>query len=317
MATQQVEAETLPVDGPPEISPELAEAINEAGDITFVTPRHEMVLVTPEIAARWLATNPRNRTLRRNKVDEYAMAMKEGKWNFDGQPIRRGVTEEGREILLDGQHRLHAILESEVPQLMSTWRFIKIEAQDTMDIGLKRMAGDSLKMRGEKNTAALAGALALTLRWERGIRGPQLGSNAAAGTVQIQDQIKFLEDHPDFRDGVVLGGRIRYAVGGRVPISVLATGYFIMSNLGTDEAENDATMFFALLESGIGLGEGSPILALRSQWARAARDSLRMSTSYYLAQLIKAWNMYRDNESAQRILWKNTGPNPEPYPEPH
>jgi hypothetical protein len=318
MATKKTAVLDAPeMQGPESISAELAEAIKKAGDLDFVAPEHEVILVTPPIAALWLSQNPRNRSLRRHKIEEYATAMREGKWNFDGQPIRRGVTEEGKEIVLDGQHRLNAILESETSQLMSVWRFIKIDAQDTMDIGLKRSAGDSLKMRGEKYTAALAGVLAMTLRWTRGVRAGNLTVNTGIGTVQIQDQLQFLDAHPDIRDGVIIGQRVRTAVGGRVPISVLGTAHFLFSNLGDDMCEEQTTQFFGTLESGEGLLEGSPILALRNQWIRSARDKINTHQSYYLAQIIKAWNMYRDGESAQRVILKHGASNPETFPEPH
>jgi hypothetical protein len=279
-------------------------------------PVHEMVLVTPEIAGQWLANNPHNRNLRRHKVDEYAQAMREGTWNFDGMPIRRGRMEDGREVVLDGQHRLHAIIEADTPQLMSVWRFIKVEAQDTMDTGLKRQASDALKMRGEKDTAALAGVIALSARWTRGVRGSNLTVNTGPGSISIPALLKFLEEHQDLRDGVRPSGRVRTAVGGRVPVSVLGTCYWLFSNLPDENANEDTIAFFGQLESGEGLTEGSPILALRNQWIRVARDKISTHQSYYMAQLIKTWNMWRAGETASRIIFKAGGANPEPFPEP-
>lgn len=74
-----------------------------------IKPRLSFMQVTPEIAKRWLTRNPRNRVARPATVARYARDMAAGKWHLDGSPIRFDATG----TLLDGQHRLAAIIESE------------------------------------------------------------------------------------------------------------------------------------------------------------------------------------------------------------
>lgn len=69
----------------------------------------EVKNVTPSMAERWLKKNhPRNRPIARNRVTSFANDMREGKWELTHQGVC--FDKEGR--LIDGQHRLHAIVES-------------------------------------------------------------------------------------------------------------------------------------------------------------------------------------------------------------
>lgn len=77
-------------------------------------PNCYKVLVTPEIAAVWLGYNLFNRPLNNREVDNLARLMKEGKWMDTGQAIILGVN-----VVLDGQHRLQAIILSGIPQMMT------------------------------------------------------------------------------------------------------------------------------------------------------------------------------------------------------
>ena len=67
----------------------------------------ENVTVTPEMAARWLADNPHNRAIRKERVDELCETILSGKWKLN-PPIE--VFDTGR--LWNGQHRLTAIVQT-------------------------------------------------------------------------------------------------------------------------------------------------------------------------------------------------------------
>ena len=67
----------------------------------------ETVTVTPEMAGRWLADNPHNRAIRKERVDELCEKIRSGKWKLN-PPIE--VFDTGR--LWNGQHRLTAIVQT-------------------------------------------------------------------------------------------------------------------------------------------------------------------------------------------------------------
>jgi hypothetical protein len=70
--------------------------------------RTETIAVTPAMAEHWLERNHDNRPLRYHKVKEWARAIADGRWQLTHQGI--AIDEAGN--LLDGQHRLSAIVET-------------------------------------------------------------------------------------------------------------------------------------------------------------------------------------------------------------
>lgn len=68
-----------------------------------------VVNVNPEQAKLWLSNNPNNRPINTLKVNKYAKMMKNGLWNFkESTPIQINKNE----VLINGQHRLSAILQT-------------------------------------------------------------------------------------------------------------------------------------------------------------------------------------------------------------
>ena len=65
-----------------------------------------LVIVTPEMAKQWLLKNNFNRPLKPKLVDNYVRQIEAGHWRRTHQGI--AFDEEG--VVLDGQHRLHAII---------------------------------------------------------------------------------------------------------------------------------------------------------------------------------------------------------------
>ena len=127
-------------------------------------PVDEQVLITqewigPEEAKVILGGNTRNRRLReRTLVDSFARDMVNGNWRFTGDPIQ--IAPDG--LLLNGQHRLHAIIRANVRLKFVVIRNVDPAAQDVMDTGGTRSPGDVLTLRGlasGKQLAAAAGQL--------------------------------------------------------------------------------------------------------------------------------------------------------------
>lgn len=90
--------------------------------------------VTPEMAGTWLANNPGNRAIIRARVDHYAALMKAGAWALNGETIVLGPGGE----LLDGQHRLSAVVAAGVPVPMLVASGVALAARPTIDIGKSR-----------------------------------------------------------------------------------------------------------------------------------------------------------------------------------
>jgi len=100
-------------------------------------------LITPATATTWLEGNTHNRALRDATVQRYARDMAAGRWRLTHQGIAFGP--DG--TLIDGQHRLWAIVEADTAIRMMVARGVPADAQAVIDDNLPRTAVDALKLR--------------------------------------------------------------------------------------------------------------------------------------------------------------------------
>lgn len=112
--------------------------------------------ITPEIAKTMLGENVNNRRISRDNVNLFAREIRNGEWRFNGEAIKFG--KDGR--LLDGQHRLLAVIAADKPLTTLVIRGLEDETQQTMDSGKTRTLGDVLTLRGEKKSTQLAASRA-------------------------------------------------------------------------------------------------------------------------------------------------------------
>ena len=102
--------------------------------------------ITPQMAMLWLSKNAEeNRNVRETVVRRYAGEMVEGRWAVTHQGI--AFDREGK--LVDGQHRLRAVMLAAVPVRMLVFRNVPVGCSGPIDQGASRSPGDLL---GKKNT---------------------------------------------------------------------------------------------------------------------------------------------------------------------
>jgi len=71
-------------------------------------PNAYLVDVTPELAKSWLDEHPTNRSVSESYVQKLATYMESGLW----QPSHTGIALTENGTILDGMHRLHAVIRS-------------------------------------------------------------------------------------------------------------------------------------------------------------------------------------------------------------
>lgn len=111
--------------------------------------------ITPAKAKTYLGHNLANRNVRRSHVLFLANEMTAGRWKETHEGI--GFFEDGD--LADGQHRLHALIESGTSQKMLVVRGLSKDAMSGIDVGAKRSIGDYLHLHhGVANSNLTAAA---------------------------------------------------------------------------------------------------------------------------------------------------------------
>lgn len=265
-----------------------------------------MERVTPAIAEKWLAKNTHNRDINKRVVASLVRDMEDGNWLDNGATIT--FSDEG--VLLDGQHRLTAVVESGVSITVIVVRGASAESQHTMDTGAKRTLSNALKLRGEKSYVQLAAAIVANIAWDRGEKSFRAGINRKITNSEAMD---YLERNPWIRDQIIEVNRFTNRFRG-VPTGVISVLYRVFAEIDPF----DADAFFDRLACDENHHRGEPIYAARKViMDDYTRTNGHRDNKWKAAILIKAWNKFRDGEDAITLRFSAGGANPERFPEPH
>ena len=91
--------------------------------------------ITPDLAKEYLMTNiAKNRNIAQKRVQFYSKQMKDGNWHQTPQ----GIVFDTNGCMIDGQHRLMAIIDANVPVSMTVIREAPEESFRILDSGMCR-----------------------------------------------------------------------------------------------------------------------------------------------------------------------------------
>lgn len=245
------------------------------------TPLVQIETVTPELAEDWLKGNTRNRPIRPHLITGYARDMAAGRWTLTGEAVKFAA--DG--TLLDGQHRLLAIVQADVPVQLCVVRGLDLQAQNSMDIGAKRTTADALRLNGDKYGKTLAAVARMILT--EGDKTRYRPTNA--------ELIAFVEKDETLRWVLetVSTGDI-YTLRRITSPTVIAYAYWRLHAIDPYATAE----FFGKLATLVNLPEGSPILVLHKRLsAHMGKANGRAYRREVLAYIFMSWNAWRRNES--------------------
>jgi len=108
--------------------------------------------ITPALAEKYLSTNVEHqRHIQVPKVGLYAKMMRDGEWALDGQSLKFAKNGK-KEVLIDGQHRLHAIILAGTPIETAVIRGLGLEAFHTLDQVYGRTVEHFYQIAGTKHS---------------------------------------------------------------------------------------------------------------------------------------------------------------------
>ena len=240
------------------------------------------VQVTPELARKWLKTNQDNRKLSDAWVRKLARDMSNDDFPNVGESIKFDT--DGH--LIDGQHRLEAVMLSKKTVEFQVTENIPREHRYRMDKNRPRKVSDELTMRYRIPSSQMAvAAVRIILMWEIEVIKSETfkptDSEIIDFTVKNQELI-----NQAVRYGMSLRSEI-----GALP-SPTAALYFLTYQI--DAAE--ALSFWDLLKSGEGLHKGDPELTLRAAIGRLQVKGGEKNPKSFMAMLAKAWNARREGK---------------------
>lgn len=279
-------------------------------------PRMSVEVITPAIAEEMLKHNSNNRPIKKSQVLFLTNEILANRWITTGQAI----TFVGK-TLVDGQHRLQAVIAADKPITSCVIRFPSTantkQIFQVTDRGVTRTFADTLAMQGESNVGVLATVLLGLDRYYKAIDAvdknaktiPYTSQTRAANKTSrsrnVDGEIKkkplshitqLLEQYPFARNSAAFGQKMSAAR----PQILMKGQWGLLHAIYTDIDEIEASNFLESLQSGENLSRHSPIMQLRERMLSIrtdkTRDSVAIGMQVILAMSNAAWNAYRTDK---------------------
>ncbi len=255
----------------------------------------ENVVVTPEIARQLLATvREDQRKLDLKRVNRYAALMADGQWPVTGASLQ--IDTDG--YMIDGQHRLHAVVRSGVSIKFMITHDVPPESFDYIDRNGVRTAAQFYQ--GKNVNLSMSGAR-YVWQVEHHLTYNNTVSPFAWSRLAPHEQVEYAYSWPELEEWSTLVKAVSFkrsiiSVPGRLLMPVIMQAARTPWHTQIED-------FILGLREGINLGETDPRLLLRSQLvndpAKFAHTSLS-DIGYSL--IVKTWNAYVQREVVARPL---------------
>lgn len=242
------------------------------------------VLITPALATAWLRRNEANRKLRPRAVSQYVSDIQRGAWKPTGETIKFSTT--GR--LLDGQHRLAAIVASGVAVRMCVATGLDNSAFDVIDTGRSRTGADVLVIEGVglRESSTVAAAMPLILNYQRGLVPHSRARYSNQELIEAWNTQAAIRRSSQFV--------------AKLPRRVMPIGHSKALFLHWAFCQRDidaADEFIERLFTGEHLGKSEPLYHLRQRLLQLRMEGQSVADTVMLHAGIKAWNATRTGRS--------------------
>jgi len=276
--------------------------------------RVSIAVVTPKQAQKWLEGNVDNRNLREARVLQLAQVLQRGEWELTGDAL---VFDED-DTLLNGQHRLTAVVIADIPARFIILRGVPAKAQEVFDSGLARTLGDQLQRRGVPYYTYVSSALFWLHRLEY---SEESGVAHYAEPIQrptFRQLLALYERNPELAEEAKAIGRhvnnLKVRAGATLAI------YHRLRRIEDDNIDGEVDRFFENWLTGENLKASDPIYRLR-EWTledAAKRHTKGRAPDYrFVAYVMVAWNKWRDGEPIRQLKWVYTPTTRMSWPVPH
>lgn len=268
-------------------------------------PQCQIEEITPDQAKAWLGLNHVNRRLIESNTERLKGVIARGEWMEDstdgiGLDVDGGV--------INGQHRLQAIAEGDVTVRALVVRNVRPEVIRVIDQGMPRNLAQILQMDGRYEYASdLAGAI--TYLWR--IANDFEKAMPVAYKPSVQQLLDLFAGHPHITDSMPTAVDVSRLKGG-AQRAWLAAYHYLMATVDPEAADD----FFAKLDSGAEIPNGSAVHALREKITANANSVKPEPATVVAAWTVKAWEAHRAGYSLtpRTLKWVSKGGRAESFP---
>ena len=258
----------------------------------------KIVEVTPEIAASMLEKNTMNRNISTLTVKRYAHAMLSDEWEMNGETII--VATDG--TILDGQHRLLAVIESGKTVTFLIVYNVKKDSIATVDSGISRSFRHVLQIKGSKH--ATTAASLTKIAWIYDNYDSELKDSS--GKIVLRNTV--LEAYYDEnRDRIEQAATVADTGAHHFVKSHMAFCYYLFLRKNPAKADE----FINQIKTGAYITTKHPAMTLRLRLYDNVTRRNKLSLRETVALYIKAWNAFIKGNDLSVFRWNSTEPLPE------
>lgn len=252
---------------------------------TLIPASHVSVTVEtigPDLARQYLARNQNNRPLSTTRVAQYASDMRSGSWMLTHQ----GICFDDGGVLIDGQHRLHALIESGASATFQVTRGAAHQSFGVIDRPHYRRSGQILSVEGVKNPNIVAAAT--TLLGSYILHPKSVGLGGWSRTLTGSEFLATFNVNRGIVESVAKVSSLGLKKLGEE--SVFAFCHYVFAA----EDSEKAASFFDILASGVGLTNRHPVYMLRERLIAGKSRSTKMKRGFKISLIFKAFRAYLD-----------------------
>jgi hypothetical protein len=253
-------------------------------------PPVEWVYITPAKAEELLGKNHGNRNKKPQHIARLVRDMQNGNFLLSGDTIKKDWN--GR--LIDGQHRLSAIIESGIPAWVLVVQELDPKVQGVLDANAKRSAYDALGFNGISEARIIIAAMAkISLTRDAGKMRTALDTGSFSAT--NSEIVDWFVSNPDAEWAAKFSVKIARLIGSTP--SVTAYSALIFGRIDMDACIE----FFESTAEMRTTGDGDPRLTLLRTLERDRRNRGRQNNATQLSYFIRAWNTWRGGKKISKF----------------
>jgi hypothetical protein len=268
-------------------------------NVTFekdTKPKFEVMDITPDMAKKILAhRNKNNRPIRYTHLEKLSDAIEKDEWKVTNQ----GIAFDHDGNLIDGQHRLAAILQTRKTVKMMVATNMDKGIFDVVDTGSKRSTGDALDILGSEHGRIVSAALKIYICYQK--FPEKAWSGAAIQQPSTSDVIAIYKDRQDEIEALLSVIKKKHR---NFKCFSMSLG-LVLSILLLDAGWSDMQIweFWDCVTLGANLPPDSVVLSFRNQLSDPHFRKRHYGTQrYMLNAFIKCFNSYITNESINKFV---------------
>jgi len=257
------------------------------------------VQITPDDAVEILGANIGNRQVSWRTVERYRAEMERGSWVNNGAPII--ISADGR--VLDGQHRLEAVVKSGVTGVFDVSFGVDPKVFDRIDVGRARTSGAIMQMAGMTHGALKGSVVSTIIRVEFMYRTGMDFETCKPSRHDILERAQNIGDILDPICSMIEKMRRGFKKLGSAG-GVGAAAYFITGKHGWKVAEE----FFDQAATGVGVNDEHDAVAVYRRFIITKAQSSKVDANPQVlmtAASIKAFNAWKNGRKMRLLSYKH------------